>query len=314
MRLSEEISRIKEMMYVISEAIHKATIPVNPPFSEELQNFIEIEFFVENESKGTMKCGAQLKFMVSYQNITAKLSCTTKYLEMSVDAGPLVWRSGGDTEVVSKLSSTSATKLESAGVLINGSSPEKYQTSVTIDKLSQDPTLDTIKITMAQPGGGQEQGGNQGKPEKPNDWTDNFKCVWGHSEAKKLNIGKESHAFLIGEYVYYNNGRRKKYQRRAPMENYTCDDVNKSTTSTPDSNDSSLPEPKEVKMQYKDEKGIDKNYRYLKKGDDWFARNIKKNGQVFNLSQKSKANNDKYQSSIDNLEKASQNEDRKSLT
>lgn len=307
MRLSEEISRIKEMMYVISEDIHKAKIPVEPSFSDELKNFIEIEFFVENESKGTMKCGAQQKFTVSYQNITAKLSCTTKYLEMSVDANPLVWRSGGDTEVVSKLSSNSASQLKNAGVLINGSSPEKYQTSVTIDNLSQDPTLDPITITIRQ------QGENQGKS-KPNDWTDKFECVWGHSEAKKLNIGKGSHAFLIGEYVYYNNGRRKKYQRGAPMENYTCDDVNKSTTSNPDSNDSQTPEPKDVNLQYKDEKGTDNNYRYLKKGDDWFARNITKNGSVFNLSQKSKDNNDKYQSSIDNLEKASQNKDGKSLT
>lgn len=320
MRLSEEISRIKEMMYVISEEIHTAKIQVDPPFSENLENYIEIEFFVDDKSKGKMKCGDQQTFEVSFQKITAKLSCTTGYLSMSVNAGPLVWSRGGDTEVVSKLSSDSASKLLNYGVLINGKPPNQYRTSVTIERLKLDPTLDPIEITMRQ-----QQSGDQGKSESgtklnrnaPIDWyirsgTYNM-CVWNHPDAKPVKLKDKTTAFIIGEYVYYNNGRRHKNEKNPKTENYTCADVENSTKTTEDSTNQSLPDSKEVNMQYKDEKGIDTNYRYLKKGSDWFARNILKNGKVFNLSQKSKEEGNKYQSSIDNLEAADKKENGKRL-
>lgn len=329
MKLTEEISRIKEMMYVISEDTHTATIPVTPEIPDNLKNFLEIEFFVDSESKGSMKCGQNQSFEVSkgFFTVTIKtsLACESNAIKMTVDASPMVWTQGGGTTVVSKLSSNSASQLSNAGVSINGSSPDQYQTSVTISELSKNPTLQAITITMGQQqSGGQQQGGDQGKSESgtiyyrmiPRDWLlfgSGFKCVWNHPDAIPVKLKDNTTTFRIGEYVYYNNGTRRKNENGSNPENYTCAEVENSTKTTEDLSNQSLPEPKEVKMQYKDEKGTDKNYRYLKKGSDWFARNITKNGQVFNLSQKSRDNNNKYQSSIHNLENASSGNDGKSL-
>lgn len=329
MKLTEEISRIKEMMYVISEDTHTATIPVRPDIPDNLKNLLEIEFFVDAQSKGKMKCGENQSFEVSKGVITVtiktSLACESNAIKMTVDASSMVWNQGGGTTVVSKLSSDSVSKLSSAGVLINGSSPDQYQTSVTISELSKNPTLQAITITMGQQqSGGQQQGGTQGKSGSgtiyyrmiPPDWLlskENYKCVWNHPNAIPVKFNDKTTAFIIGEYVYYNNGRRHKNESGSSMENYTCADVENSTKTTEDSTNQSLPEPKDVNMQYKDEKGTDKNYRYLKRGSDWFARNIKRNGSVFNLSKKSRDNNDKYQSSINNLENAVSNKDGKRL-
>ena len=133
--------------------------------------------------------------------------------------------------------------------------------------------------------------------ERPKDWIDELKCVWGHPDAE-LEIRKDKTTqFIIGEYIYFNNGRR--YNLKSEVtEEYDCYDVE--------------PAKQQVNQKYIDNGKEDLDYRYLKWGENWFARNKTNDGSVFNLSKKAE-NNSAFKKSIDNLNAASEQRDGKKL-
>ena len=151
MKLNEQIKRIIEMMGVISEDIHKSQVlfktALDSKSFESFQKMVELQFIVDGQQKGTMKCGENRTVTERGQDINTKLKCTTAMMEMSVDAGPLVWNMGGDTKVKTKLTDASAKSMSSAGVKINGGDPANFSIEMTLDQLSSDPEK-TIDVTI----------------------------------------------------------------------------------------------------------------------------------------------------------------------
>ena len=131
---------------------------------------------------------------------------------------------------------------------------------------------------------------------EPDGWIPELKCVWGHPEAVKEKFG-DSFRFRIKDYDYYNNGRR--YDPNTDKtEEYDCYDIE--------------PAKQQVNQKYIDNGKEDQDYRYLKWGENWFARNKTKNGSVFNLSKKAE-NNSAFKKSINNLNAANEKKDGKKL-
>lgn len=137
---------------------------------------------------------------------------------------------------------------------------------------------------------------NEQEKEKPEDWIDELKCVWGHPEAEKEEFGNDF-TFKIKEYRYFNNGRRLNLKTKV-IEHYNCYDVE--------------PAKQQVNQKYIDNGIEDRHYRYLKWGENWFARNKTNDGSVFNLSKKAE-NNSAFKKSIDNLNAANEQQDGKKL-
>lgn len=151
MKLNEQIKRITEMMGVISEEIHFSKVKFKKALDQtsfkSFEQMVELQFIVDEEVRGTMKCGQLNKVTESGFEITTKLDCTTKMMEMVVDASPLVWSKGGDTKVKTKLTDASARSMSSAGVKIDGGDPSDFSIEMTLNQLSSNPKQ-TIDVTI----------------------------------------------------------------------------------------------------------------------------------------------------------------------
>jgi hypothetical protein len=176
--LSESEKRDIRKLYVekniLSETVHTARVPLNHSLSsaqfDNVKNIMNLNILVDNEVKGSIKCGEPKEFVHSVGifdfNITANLNCDNNRLEVSVDAEDSVWSLGGSTAVVAKLTDDSANSMSAAGVTINGQDPKNFSLSMTIAQMKGDPTLSPIEISIA---GGEEESADAGGEEETPD-------------------------------------------------------------------------------------------------------------------------------------------------
>ena len=151
MKLNEQIKRITEMMGVISEETHFSKVKFKKALDQtsfkSFEQMVELQFIVDGNEKGKMRCGESKSFEEQDQEITTTLNCTTKMMEMVVDASPLVWSMGGSTNVKTKLTNSSAQNMSSAGVKIDGGDPSDFSIEMTLNQLSSNPKQ-TIDVTI----------------------------------------------------------------------------------------------------------------------------------------------------------------------
>ena len=142
---------------ILTETVHTARAPLNHSLSssqfESVKDIMDLNILVDNEVKGSIKCGEPKQFVHTVGwfdfNITANLNCESGLLEVSVDAEDSVWRLGGGTRVVARLTEGSANSMSAAGVTINGQDPKNFSLSMTISEMKGDPTLSPIEISIA---------------------------------------------------------------------------------------------------------------------------------------------------------------------
>ena len=154
-KIITEINRNKELMGLLSEDVHTTTINITLDSSlndkaSDIREGLEIQFSVDGEVKGTMKCGEEKSFKQSYFTITSRLDCDNSKLLMSVDAGSTVWSYGSDKRVVTTLTEDSILAMNKLGLLLNGSEPKNFKISLTLGEISEDPKL-PLKITKSVP-------------------------------------------------------------------------------------------------------------------------------------------------------------------
>lgn len=227
MKLNEQIKRITEMMGVISEDIHKSQVlfktALDPKSFELFKKMVELQFIVDEEEKGKMKCGDIRKFTESGQEITTKLNCTTAMMEMSVDAGAAVWNFGRGTKVKTKLTDASAKSMSSAGVKINGGDPANFSIEMTLDQLSSDPEK-TIDVTI---GAATTTTTSDSKKE-----TNGFPSCLSDEMFRNKKTKKGSLVKSFSDiFFFYDNGRvyflksdakDDTTKNRKPVGNYSC--------------------------------------------------------------------------------------------
>jgi hypothetical protein len=226
MKLNEQIKRITEMMGVISEDTHNSKVLFKTALDknnfESFQKMVELQFIVDGNEKGKMRCGESKSFEEQGQEITTTLNCTTKMMEMVVDAGYFVWSMGGSTNVKTKLTNSSAQKMSSAGVKINGDDPANFSIEMTLDDLSSDPEK-TIDVTVGSPSAPSDT-------QTPSSGDFPF-CVTGSKFEKGTNVNGDIYSDKDGLFIFYKNNRVMFYKQakgsRKNMGNYTCKDSQK---------------------------------------------------------------------------------------
>lgn len=227
MKLNEQIKRITEMMGVISEDIHKSQVLFKTALDkknfESFQKMVELQFIVDGEEKGKMKCGDIRKFTESRQEITTKLNCTTAMMEMSVDAGAAVWNFGGSTRVKTKLTDASARSMSSAGVKIDGGDPSDFSIEMTLNQLSSNPKQ-TIDVTIGAATTTNTSDSKKGTNGFPSCLSDK---MFINQVTQAESPIKSFHNILN----FYNNGRVEflksdaiwdDTKNRRPVGNYSC--------------------------------------------------------------------------------------------
>ena len=145
-KIITEINRNKELMGLLSEDAYATTINITLDSSLKdkayyIQEGLEIEFSVDNEVKGKMKCGQKKSFKENFFKITSKLNCSENKLIMSVDASPTVWSLGSDKKVVTTLTEDSILAMNKLGLLLNDSKPENFKISLTLGEIRDNPEL-----------------------------------------------------------------------------------------------------------------------------------------------------------------------------
>jgi hypothetical protein len=226
MKLNEQIKRITEMMGVISEDTHNSKVLFKTALDknnfELFQKMVELQFIVDGNEKGKMKCGESKTFEEQNQEITTTLNCTTEMMEMVVEAGYLVWSMGGSTNVKTKLTKSSAQNMSSAGVKINNDDPAKFSIEMTLDTLSSDPEK-TIDVTVGSPSAPSDT-------QTPSSGDFPF-CVTGSKFEKRTIVNGEVYLDKDGLFIFYKNNRVMFYKQakgsRKNMGNYTCKDSQK---------------------------------------------------------------------------------------
>jgi hypothetical protein len=227
MKLNEQIKRITEMMGVISEDIHKSQVLFKTALDkknfESFQKMVELQFIVDGEEKGKMKCGDIRKFTESGQEITTKLKCTTAMMEMSVDAGTAVWNFGGSTKVKTKLTDASAKSMSSAGVKINGGDPANFSIEMTLDQLSSDPTK-TIDVTIGAATTTNTSDSKKGTNEFPSCLSDKMFIDKKTRKGSSVKSFAEIFYFYDNGRVYFlkSDAKDDTTKNRKPVGNYSC--------------------------------------------------------------------------------------------
>jgi len=227
MKLNEQIKRITEMMGVISEDIHKSKVKFEKALDQtsfkSFEQMVELQFIVDGQQKGTMKCGESRTVTERNQDITTKLKCTTAMMEMSVDAGPLVWSMGGDTKVKTKLTDVSARSMSSAGVKINGGNPSDFSIEMTLDELSSDPEK-TIDVTIGAATTTNTPDSKKGTNGFPSCLSDKMFIDKITKKGSPIKSFAEIFYFYDNGRVYFlkSDAKDDTTKNRKPVGNYSC--------------------------------------------------------------------------------------------
>ena len=129
----KEIRKLYVEKNILSETVHTASAPLIHNLSssqfERVKNIMDLNILVDNKVKGSIKCGEPKEFVHSVGffdfNIKANLNCENGLLKVSVDAEDSVWRLGGDTRIVAKLTDDSANSMSAAGCNYKRTRPKK---------------------------------------------------------------------------------------------------------------------------------------------------------------------------------------------